>query len=470
MGLKKFYKDNLYALILAGGTGSRFWPFSRELEPKQFLRIIGKKSLLQDTLVRLRGLVKPSQIYIITHKNHFYELKKQIEIFNVPVENILLEPIGKNTAPAIGLFAQFITEKNPQAIFITLPSDHHIKDVNKFKSTLTRAIKPAKEDFLVTIGIKPNRAATGYGYIKIQHSALRKYFKIERFFEKPTLEKAGRFISNKDYFWNSGIFVWKASVFLEELAKYLPKLSSQLKLIKAKGVSDQIWKRIEPISVDYGIMEHTKKGMLVIADFDWTDLGSWDALTDIFKSDACGNVIKADAIASDCSRVSIYGQGKRLICALGLRDIIIADTPDALLVCKKEKAQEVKNIVNILKSAKRKEHMIHVTEKRPWGTYSILQLGEGFKVKLVEIDPLKRLSLQLHRKRAEHWVVIAGTATVTHGKSIKIVNTNESIYIPKGIKHRLENSGNKPLKIIEVQTGSYLEEDDIERFEDDFIR
>lgn len=471
MQLKRSCRDNLYALILAGGAGTRFWPFSRELEPKQFLKIISDQSLLQHTIGRLQGLVEAAHIYIITQQSHFYELKKQIQEFHIPVNNILLEPVGKNTAPAIGLFAQQVYEKNPDAVFISLPSDHYIKDTKRFKATLIKAINPALEGFLVTIGIRPRKPATGYGYIKIiprgSHSG---YKKIEKFFEKPSLEKARKFLSCKNYFWNSGIFICQAAVFLKELRLYAPHLSSQIAAIKTKESLERIWPKIKPISVDYAVMEHTQKGILVIADFDWTDLGSWDALADILPKDRFGNIIKADAITSDCSRLSVYSWGKRLICALGLKDIVIADTPDALLVCDKDRAQEIRNIVNILKAAKRKERIIHATEKRPWGAYTVLELGEGFKVKSVEIDPHKRLSLQRHRKRAEHWVVITGCAKVTRGGSTKIVRTNESLYIPKGSKHRLENPGNIPLKIVEVQTGRYLEEDDIERFDDDFIR
>lgn len=470
----KYSAENLYALILAGGVGSRFWPFSRILEPKQFINILGNESLLQNTISRLKGLVNPDKIYIITNRSYFYEVKKQIERFHIPDVNILLEPEGKNTAPAIGLCARLILKANPRGILIALPADHYIKDMAKFKEAIRAAAYCAQDDLLVTIGIKPKKPATGYGYIKIEHqidsSSRTEGFKVHRFLEKPSLKKAKEYIKSKGYFWNSGIFVWKAAVFMDEVKAYLPVLYHQLGKISAVDDIPKVWPKIKPISVDYGIMEHSKRIALVPAHFEWSDLGSWDALQELLPKDKDGNVIQADSIDHDSKGICAFSRANRLIATIGLKDLIIADTPDAILVCDKHRAQEVKKIVDKLKLGKRKEHIAHMTDKRPWGSFTVLQIGEGFKIKLIEIEPKKRLSLQAHGKRAEHWVVVSGCAKVSRGRDIVYVHSNQSIYIPKGVKHRLENPSDTPLKIVEVQTGNYLEEDDIRRFDDDYRR
>jgi mannose-1-phosphate guanylyltransferase/mannose-6-phosphate isomerase len=458
-----------YAVILAGGTGTRFWPFSRELEPKQFMQIIGDKSLLQDTIKRIDGLVLPKNIFIVTNFKYLYEIKHQVAAFRIPEANIILEPQGKNTAPAIGLCAQLISRRDKEATLIVLPSDHFIKDINKFRGCLRRAIELANRGLLVTLGIKPQNASTGYGYIR---TGLKKngYSTVEKFLEKPDLPKAKAYFKDKRFYWNSGMFVWKAVSFLEETRKYLPKLHTLLGMIRTVNDIEKVWSKIDPISVDYGIMEHSKKIALIPASFYWTDLGSWDAMNALLPKDKSGNVIQADCLGVDSRGVSVFSRGGRLISLVGVKDMIIVDTPDALLVCDKHKSQDVKKVVDILKSSKRKEHITHMTEKRPWGSFTVLQNSAGFKIKLIEISPKKRLSLQRHVKRAEHWVVVSGCAKVTIGSKQMLIRSNNSIYVPMGKKHRLENPKNIPLKIVEVQTGSYVEEDDIERFDDDFKR
>ena len=458
-----------YAVILAGGTGTRFWPFSRELEPKQFMQIIGKSSLLQDTIRRIGGVIPNKNIYIVTNFKYFYEVKYQVARFRIPEKNIILEPQGKNTAPAIGLCAQLIGRKDKDAVLVVLPSDHYIKNAGNFKNCLKRAIRLANNGLLVTLGIKPESPSTGYGYIKVE-SKSNGYFAVEKFLEKPDLTKAKAYFKDKRFYWNSGMFVWKASVFLDEARKYLPKLYAMLNLIRSTEDIAKIWPKIDAISVDYGIMEHSKHIALIPADFYWTDLGSWDAMNALLPKDKRGNVIQADCLDLDSCGVSVFSRGSRLISLVGVKDLIIADTPDALLVCAKHKAQDVKKVVEMLKSNKRKEHITHTTEKRPWGSFTVLQSKEGFKIKLIEIGPKKRLSLQRHNRRAEHWVVVSGCAKVTTGGKVRLVPSNNSIYVPIGTKHRLENPMNIPLKIVEVQTGGYLEEDDIERFSDDFKR
>jgi len=459
----------VYAVILAGGTGTRFWPFSRELEPKQLMRLFGSRSLLQGTVARIKNLVPANNIYIVTNKKYFFELKKQVENFNIPFKNIILEPEGKNTAPAIGLCARLIEKNDQDAILVVLPSDHYIKGQHSFKDCIEKAIGCAKNNFLVTVGVKPKSPSTGYGYIKISKRK-NGYFLAEKFLEKPEQKKATVFFKDKRFFWNSGIFVWKASVFLEELKARLPELYFNLIAIKSLGDIGKTWHKIKPISVDHGIMEHSKRTVLIPADFFWSDVGSWDALNAVLPKNKEGNVIQADCLNLNSAQVSVFGRGNRLISVVGAKGLIIADTPDALLVCDKNKTQDVRKIVERLKAKHRKEHLAHATEKRPWGAFTVLKTGLGFKVKLVEIEPKKRLSLQRHRRRAEHWIVVSGCAKVSSGKKVKFIRNNQSIYIPIKERHRLENPMRYPLRIVEVQTGNYLEEDDIERLEDDFRR
>ncbi len=456
-----------YAVILAGGVGSRFWPFSRELEPKQFMKIIGQESLLQSTIQRLKGVVEPTCVYIITNNIYFYEVKAQIAKFGIPDANIILEPQGKNTAPAIGLCARLISRIDKEAVLLVLPSDHYIKNIENFKKTIKKAIACARKDLLVTIGIKPTAASTGYGYIKV-NGKKNGHIVVDKFLEKPDLNKAKKYFKDKKFFWNSGMFIWKASVFLEEVRKYLPKLYVNLRLINSVKDIPKIWPRIEAISVDYGIMEHSRRIVLIPANFYWTDLGSWDALAEIFPKDKKGNISNSDTLNVDSQGVCVFARGNRLVSTIGVNNMVIADTPDALLVCDRSRTQDVKQLVDKLKTLKRKEHQVHLTERRPWGSFTVLQQGIGFKIKVIEIAPGKRLSLQRHKSRAEHWVVVSGEAKVTSLDKVSFVHSNESVYIPKGKKHRLENHLHTPLKIVEVQTGVYLEEDDIERFEDDF--
>jgi len=466
-----------YAVILAGGVGSRFWPFSRELEPKQFMKIIGEESLIQASIRRLKGIVVPERTYVITNNIYFYEVKAQVVKFGIPDRNIILEPEGKNTAPAAGLCARLISQIDKDAVLMILPSDHYIKVLPKFRSAIKKAILAAKEGQLVTIGIKPNAPSTGYGYVKVKSTKVEekvkvkksiRYFKVERFFEKPTLNKAKEYLRDEHYYWNSGMFVFKASVFLGEVKRYLPKLYANLEQINSVKDIPKAWPKIDAISIDYGIMERSQRIALIPSDFYWTDLGSWDALAGIFPKDRFNNTVNGDTFNLGSRGVCVFTKGNKLVSTIGVKDTIIVDTPDALLVCDRNKAQDVKYLVEKLKLLKRKEHQVHLTERRPWGSFTVLQQGFGFKIKLIEIAAHKRLSLQKHKKRAEHWVVVSGLAKVIRGTKVVMVRSNESIYIPKATKHRLENCTSQPVRIVEVQTGNYLEEDDIERFEDDY--
>ncbi|MCK4810134.1 MAG: mannose-1-phosphate guanylyltransferase/mannose-6-phosphate isomerase [Candidatus Omnitrophica bacterium] len=477
--------NNKYAVILAGGVGSRFWPLSRELEPKQFLKLKGNKSLLQQTVKRITPFIAPKNIYIVANCRHNFEIKRQVENFFIPEANIILEPEGKNTAPAIGLAARFIIKQDPDAIMFVFPSDHFISNNTSFLGVLKQAEILAGKDYLVTLGIPPTMPHTGYGYIKIQtidhrpqtidlksknRQAKYKAYRVEKFVEKPDRVKAEKYFKDKKYFWNSGMFIWKAKVILDEITAYLPELAAKLKKIDTADINEKTWKRIPAISLDYGILEKSKRTAVVAAkDIGWSDLGSWPALAELLAKDKNGNTIQADSIDIGSKNTAVFGE-PRLIATIGLKDLIISDTPDALLVCDKSRAEEVKEIVRILKQNRRKEHSIHTKVKRPWGTYTVLNSGIGFKVKLVEVLPHKRLSLQRHIQRSEHWVVVEGEAKITNKKNTLYLNTNESTYIPKKGIHCLENPIDIPLKIIEVQCGKYLEEDDIQRLEDEYGR
>jgi mannose-1-phosphate guanylyltransferase/mannose-6-phosphate isomerase len=454
-----------YAVILAGGTGSRFWPLSRELEPKQFLSFNAKKSLLQQTIERVLPLVPKENILIVGSTQHKFELEGQLGRYAIPIANIILEPCGKNTAPAIGLAARVIEKRDPQAIMIVLPADHYISRPDKLIGVLKKAVQASQDGNLITIGIKPTSAHTGYGYIKSQGK------KVVNFTEKPDKKTAEKYVKAKTYFWNSGMFIWKAQVILEEIKKHLPDLNRQLLQFRLQSdIDPKKWGEISSVSIDYGVLEKSNRVVVIPAgDIGWSDLGSWSAFSAICKKDKDNNVIQADCIDIDSQDISVFGKD-RLIATIGLKDVVVVDTDDALLVCSKSRAEEVKKVVEQIKGKKRQEHYTHKTVKRPWGTYSVINMGNGFKVKLVQIAPHKRLSLQRHMQRSEHWVVVEGEAKITVDRDVYFRKANQSIYVPKKGIHRLENSGNIPLKIVEVQCGQYLEEDDIERMEDDFER
>jgi len=465
-------KKALYAVILAGGVGSRFWPLSRQMAPKQFLKVISDESLIQRTISRIKKLIPVKRILIVTNVNYIHEIKRQLSNFKIPDKNIILEPEAKNTAPAVALVARNLFLQDPASLMVVLPADHLIFNDKLFINAIVKAKNLAENGYLVTLGVIPKKAMTGYGYIKtarkIDHG-INGYL-VEKFIEKPSQDKISKFIKRKNYFWNSGIFIWKTSIILEEIKKYLPQLYKRINLISPNKNFEAIWKKIAPISIDYGILERSRKVAMIPAKFDWSDIGSWQSLKDILKKERAGKIIKADSLDIDSKNILVWSKD-RFIATMGLKDVIIVDTPDALLVCRDDYSEKVRKIVEFLKNKKREEHIFHKTVSRPWGSYTVLETGSGFKIKLVEIEPKKRLSLQLHHRRAEHWVVVEGRAKVTYKKKTKYIDSNQSIYIPADMPHRLENPlKNKPLKIVEVQTGNYLEEDDIIRLQDDYKR
>ena len=486
---------DLFAVILAGGSGARFWPLSRETLPKQMLQIVGEDTLLRQTIKRIQDFVPSGNIWIVTTLDKASDIRFHLDPLGPLAKEVrvLAEPLGRNTAPAIGLAAACLSRLSPESVMIVMPSDHAIPTRDRFLDDVKLAVRGAMEGHLVTFGIRPDRPETGYGYIKAKNlsglnrpndAATQGLLDVERFLEKPDLRTAKAFLSEGGYFWNSGIFVWKTSVILSEIEKHLPGLYKILKEIESSLPVDELphsrvdsmtqrlndlYSTLDSVSIDHGVMERSSNVRMVPASFQWSDLGSWAALDEVVERDGAGNILRGNVIDVD-SRNSIVFSDKRLVATIGLREMAVVDTPDATLVIPKERAQEVRKIVDILKSEGREERLIHRTVERPWGSYTVLEKGNGYKIKRVVLKPGARLSLQSHGRRSEHWVVVSGVARVTREGEVYLIQTNESTFIPAKTRHRLENPGREPLQIIEVQSGGYLEEDDIERFEDDYGR
>ncbi|PJA31718.1 MAG: mannose-1-phosphate guanylyltransferase/mannose-6-phosphate isomerase [Zetaproteobacteria bacterium CG_4_9_14_3_um_filter_53_7] len=461
-------------VILAGGSGTRLWPLSRQQLPKQFLNINGIDSMLSATISRLSPLISRDNAWVVTGDTHasgeaFSELDGL---------NLILEPCGRNTAPAIAVAAalfQDLTKEDP--VMVVLPADHIITKHAAFQECLKKAVAAAEEGRLVTFGIVPKHPETGFGYVQTE-AADADVLDVLRFVEKPDLANAERMLADGNYFWNSGMFVWKASTILEEMRTYLPEVFTLVESMREGWNSGLSWQEVirtsfdkmPNISIDYGIMEKSQRVSLVSADIGWSDVGSWDAVHEMAEHDANGNDISGNVLAIDC-KGSLLRSEKSLIAAVGLENIIAVETPDAILLCKAGDSQRVKDVVDELKLGKGKYHLEHVTVRRPWGSYTVLEgTASGYTIKRIEVLPGAKLSLQSHQHRSEHWVVVSGTATVTCGDLVKVVAKNGSAYIPIGEIHRLENKGRVPLQLIEVQVGDYLDEDDIERFEDTYGR
>jgi mannose-1-phosphate guanylyltransferase/mannose-6-phosphate isomerase len=472
----------MYAVIMAGGSGTRFWPLSREKMPKQLLKIGGEDTLIRQTVSRMLPLLSVDDIFIVTNQSLAESIGHQLSSkFGRSWDaNFILEPEAKNTAPALGLAALHLERLDPESVMVVLSADHFIRNGDVFLDLVRKAAEAARHGYLVTLGIKPDRPETGYGYIRsgkeCREAGIEGVCKVEAFVEKPDLDTAKEYVKNGRYYWNSGIFVWKTRTLLAEIEKYQPSLYQGLAEIRKNIGTDreadvikELFKKIDSISIDYAVMERTARAAVIPADIGWSDVGSWTALDDVSARDASGNIITGNVVDIG-SRDSIIYAEKRLVATIGLKDAVVVDTPDATLVCSKEKAQDVKKVVEELKKRNAEEHLTHRTVYRPWGSYTILENGERYKIKRLEINPGAKLSHQLHYHRSEHWVVVAGTARVSNGDREYDVHPNESTYIPMSTKHRLENRGRVPLQIIEVQNGEYLEEDDIVRFDDDYNR
>lgn len=438
--------------------------------------------MICETVNRILPSISFEDIFIVTNRDIVDAIGQQLSSkFNKPWDkNVILEPEARNTAPALGLAALHLERLDPEGVMVALAADHIIQKTDEFLRLLGKANEAAQHGYLVTLGIKPNRPETGYGYIKAgsacQEAALNGVCKVEAFVEKPNLETAKEYLNQGNYFWNSGIFIWKTKTLLQEIKKYDPLLFSGLMAIKnsigtdkEENVISTVFKNLNSVSIDYAVMEKTDHAAVIPADIGWSDVGSWTALDEVSEHDTAGNIMSGNVIDIGSHDSIIYAE-KRLVTTIGLKDVVVVDTPDATLVCSKDRAQDVKKVVDEIKKRKSGEHLIHRTVHRPWGSYTILEEGDRYKIKRLVIHPGTKLSHQLHSHRSEHWVVVSGTARVTNGDKVYDVHPNESTYIPMSTKHRLENLGKIPLQIIEVQNGEYLEEDDIVRFDDDYNR
>jgi mannose-1-phosphate guanylyltransferase/mannose-6-phosphate isomerase len=460
-------------VILAGGTGSRLWPLSRELYPKQLFKLTGGRTLLQDTCSRTRGIAIGCEPIIVVGREHRFMVREQLDELGLGNRaRIIVEPEGRNTAPATIVAALDAVSKHEDPFLLVMPADHLIRGNHQFAEAVRKGLAPASEGSLVTFGVKPERPETGYGYIE-----KGKGYSVSRFVEKPDQPTAQAYLESGDFFWNSGIFLFKVHRLLDLAERLVPDMlaacRSALEGSRAEQgfiyLDEEGFARCSSDSLDYAIMERADNLAMIPVDFDWSDVGSWRTLHQILPKNGGGNVLQGDVIAEDTSRSLVWADS-RLVATLGIDNLLVVETPDAVLVAPLERSQEVKRIVSRLKSTQREEYLVHRTAYRPWGSYTVLEEAPRFKIKRISVKPGASLSLQMHYHRSEHWVVVKGTARVTRDDTVFLLRENESTYISPGQRHRLENPGRIPLEMIEVQNGSYLGEDDITRFEDDYGR
>lgn len=464
-------------VILCGGSGTRLWPLSRNAYPKQLLPLVNnQQSMLQETVTRVANLPDCHKSIVICNEIHRFLVAEQLQLDDREHPTIILEPMGKNTAPAVTIAALQAVASGQDPLLLVLPADHVIKKADAFKQAVVKAMKLAEQDFVVTFGIKPTRPETGYGYIK-KAAAFSQGFYVEKFVEKPNLETANAYLSSGEYFWNSGMFMFRASTYLKEMSEHAPDILQNCRDAFNQVTRDldflrldkEIFSACRSDSIDYAVMEKSQKVAMVTLDADWNDVGSWDALLEVKESDANGNVVCGDAYLENVKNSYVHA-GDRMLAVVGVSDHVIVETADAVLVAHKDHCQDVKAIVNVLKSKNRTETDLHRRVYRPWGYYEVLDGASEFQVKRISVKPGARLSLQSHFHRSEHWVVIEGTATVTCGEEISELKANQSTYIPINTKHRLENRTKDPLVIVEVQCGSLISEEDIVRYEDQYGR
>ena len=466
---------SIYPAIMCGGSGTRLWPLSRALFPKQFLPLVTNNSMLQDTLLRLpQNCIDP---LFICNEEHRFLVAEQLRLSSLNNGTILLEPEGRNTAPAVALAAINALAKDKNAMLLVLAADHVIKDTEAFHQAVKQASVAAEKGDLVTFGIVPTHAETAYGYIKKGYSLNNSAFKVAEFVEKPNKDLASQYLASGEYLWNSGMFLFKASRYLEELKKYRADILSDCQLAMQDIEKDfdflrpnkQCFLACASESIDYAVMEKTDSAVVIPLDAGWSDVGAYSALWDVCEKNQDHNVLKGDVIAHQTTNSYIHSQHK-LIATVGVDNVVVIDTPDAVLVANKDKVQAVKNIVEQLKAENRPEALLHREVYRPWGKYDSVDCGERFQVKRITVKPGAKLSVQMHHHRAEHWIIVSGTAKVTIDENTVLLSENQSTYIPIGAVHALENPGKLPLEMIEVQSGSYLGEDDIVRFEDRYGR
>ncbi len=465
----------IYPTIMCGGSGTRLWPLSRALFPKQFIPLVNDTSMLQDTLLRLPE--KSKEPVFICNEEHRFLVAEQVRQLSQSQGTILLEPEGRNTAPAVALAALNAIGKDKDAMLLVLAADHVIKDEKAFHQAISQASKAAQKGKLVTFGIVPTHAETGYGYIKKGIQQAEGTYQVAQFVEKPDQAVASDYLASGDYLWNSGMFLFKASRYLEELAKFRADILEMCEQAMAGVEQDYDFLRPNKSaflacaseSIDYAVMEKTDAAVVIPLDAGWSDVGSYSALWEVCQQDKSKNVLKGDVIAQTTTNSYIHSQNK-LIATVGVDNLVVIDTPDAVLVANKDKVQDVKKIVEQLKVDNRPEAVLHREAYRPWGKYDSIDKGERFQVKRITVKPGAKLSVQMHHHRAEHWIIVSGTAKVTIDEKTVLLTENQSTYIPVGSVHALENPGVLPLEMIEVQSGSYLGEDDIVRFEDRYGR
>ena len=465
-------------VILSGGSGTRLWPLSRELYPKQLLPLIGELTMLQSTLQRLEGVDGLADPIVVCNEEHRFLVAEQLRKVGVTPAAILLEPAGRNTAPAVALAAATALQEREQGadpVLLVLPADHVIRNAEAFRDAVAAGTELAREGKLVTFGVVPDRPETGYGYIR--GSAQNGSAAVQQFVEKPDAVLAREYVSSGEYFWNSGMFMFRAGRYIEELRTHRPEIVTQCVASIAGAKADLDFVRVDreafeacpADSIDYAVMENTAHAWVVPLDCGWSDVGSWASLHDACEADGAGNVAVGDVLLHDTSNCYLYAES-RLVAAVGLADCVVVETKDAVLVAPRDRVQEVKTLVERLKKDGRYETSLHREVFRPWGSYDSVDNGERFQVKRIVVNPGAQLSLQMHHHRAEHWIVVQGTARVTRGDDVFLLGENESTFIPMGTTHRLENPGKVPLHLVEVQSGSYLGEDDIVRFEDTYGR
>lgn len=467
----------LIPVLLSGGVGSRLWPVSRELYPKQFLPLTGSDSLLVQTLRRASDLVDVAAPIVVCNDEHRFLVAEQLRSCGVKPTAILLEPEGKNTAPALAAAALSALPSDPEALLLVLPADHVIAQWEAFAAAVARGLTAAREGHLVTFGIVPTAPETGYGYIQSGEAWAESIHHIRQFVEKPDLATAQGYLKSGDYLWNSGMFLLRADVYLSELETHAPQILATVRDALAKAHNDLDFIRLDAAtfgqcpsdSIDYAVMEHTERGMVVPLACGWSDVGSWSSLWDVEGKDGGGNAVSGDVLLHEVENSYIRSES-RLVAAIGVADVVVVETSDAVLVAQKNRVQDVKHVVNALKKQARDEAIMHKRVYRPWGSYESLVNAERFQVKRIIVNPGQQLSLQMHHHRAEHWIVVSGTAKVTCDEKEFLLSEDQSTYIPLGHRHRLSNPGVIPLEMIEVQTGSYLGEDDIVRFQDVYGR
>ena len=470
--------SGIVPVILSGGSGTRLWPLSREHYPKQLLAFIGESTMLQETARRLQVAPGQASPVVVCNEEHRFLVAEQLrEIGHLP-QDILLEPFGRNTAAALTLAALVIAARTPDTVMLVMPADHVIRDLDAFHAAVKKGQGEAIAGKLVTFGIVPTLPETGYGYIrKGPMLASGNAYQVERFVEKPDAPTARSYLTSGDYLWNSGIFMMTAARWLEEIRRFRPDVADACLAAWQEGLRDMDFFRVGKAafgrcpseSIDYAVMEKTENAVVIPLDAGWSDIGAWSSLWEASPRDTDGNVLRGDVAVVDTHDTLVIAK-HRFVAAVGLRDVIVVETADAVLVVHKDRAQDVKAVVNFLKEAKRSEHINHRKVYRPWGYYEGVDAGETFQVKRITVNPGAALSLQMHHKRAEHWIIVKGTAKVTRGEDVFTLIANQSTYIPLGTKHRLENPDTIPLEMIEVQSGSYLGEDDIVRFEDRYNR